>query len=134
MASENSNSISIEELRKAVQTLDLALQFAQQIKSNEVQFKIARDACIQRFEYCIELSWKVSMKKLGSLVKFPKQAIREMARADLISSAEQWLDFIEARNNSSHSYDEDVAAKVFQQILLFRSKVEELIKNLDALT
>ncbi len=130
---QDSNSISVEELKKAVQTLDLALQFAQQIKSNEVQFKIARDACIQRFEYCIELSWKVSMKKLGSLVKFPKQAIREMARADLISSAEQWLDFIEARNNSSHSYDEDVATKVFQQILMYRPQVDTLIKNLSSI-
>lgn len=78
-----------------------------------MQFKIARDACIQRFEYCIELSWKVAVKKLGSTPKFPKQAIREMARADLIDSAETWLDFIEARNNSSHSYAEDVAKKVF---------------------
>ncbi len=126
--------ISTDELKKAVQTLEEALQFAQQVRLNEVQFKIARDACIQRFEYCIELSWKVSLKKLSSLTKFPKQAVREMARADLITSAESWLDFIEASNNSSHSYDEETAQKVFHQILLFRSDVQNLIKKLDQLT
>lgn len=123
-------NISIEELTKAVQTLEEAIQFSQQVTSNEVQFKIARDACIQRFEYCIELSWKVSLKKLGSLAKFPKPAVREMARADLIRSSEEWLDFVEARNNSSQSYDEETAAKVFQQILLFRTKVQDLLKRL----
>lgn len=128
-----STDVSIEELKKAFATLNEALQFARQVKSNEVQFKIARDACIQRFEYCIELSWKVSLKKIGSQTKFPKQAIREMARADLINSAEEWLDFIEARNNSSHSYDEDTAKKVFQQIILFYEKSQDLIQRLEKL-
>ncbi|OYZ24329.1 MAG: hypothetical protein B7Y39_01350 [Bdellovibrio sp. 28-41-41] len=122
--------VSIDELKKAISTLDEALQFSQQVKNNDVQFKIARDACIQRFEYCIELSWKVSVKKLGSQTKFPKQAVREMARADLITSAEAWLDFIEARNSSSHSYDEETAKKVFIQILLFKDEVKKLVFQL----
>ena len=133
MAGQNISHVSVEELIKAADTLSEALLFAEQVKANTVQFKIARDACIQRFEYCIELSWKVSMKKLGSTVKFPKQAVREMARADLIDSAELWLEFIEARNNSSHSYDEDIAAKVFNEILKFKAEVANLIGKLQAL-
>ena len=127
------SKFSIDELSKAISTLEEALVFAETVKSNAVQFKIARDACIQRFEYCIELSWKVAVKKLGSQTKFPKQAVREMARADLISSAETWLDFIEARNNSSHSYDEDIAQKVFSEILSFHQEVKKLHANLGKL-
>lgn len=127
------STLSIDELSKAISTLEEALVFAETVKINPVQFKIARDACIQRFEYCIELSWKVSMKKLGSQTKFPKQAIREMARADLISSAEIWLDFIEARNNSSYSYDEDIAKKVFTEIVKFHQEVKRLHANLEKL-
>ncbi|MEN0057800.1 MAG: HI0074 family nucleotidyltransferase substrate-binding subunit [Bdellovibrio sp.] len=127
------STLSLDELRKAIATLEEALTFADAVKSNSVQFKIARDACIQRFEYCIELSWKVSIKKLGSATKFPKQAVREMARADLIASAETWLDFIEARNNSSHSYDEDIAQKVFAEILSFQKEVKFLYSNLEKL-
>lgn len=125
------STFSVEELSKAISTLDEALEFAEATKNNPTQFKIARDASIQRFEYCIELSWKVSMKKLGSQTKFPKQAVREMARADLISSAETWLDFIEARNNTNHSYDEDVARSVFTQILSFQKEVKVLYRSLE---
>lgn len=122
--------VSTDELEKALKTLFQALDFAEASKKSEEQFKIARDACIQRFEYCVELSWKISMKMLGSQTKFAKPAVREMARADLIDSAEMWLDFIEARNSSSHSYDEDVAKKVFSEILKFRSESQKLLLRL----
>lgn len=56
-----------------------------------------------------------------------------MARANLIDSAELWLDFIEARNNSSHSYDEDVAQKVFVQIQKFSAEVKDLSSRLSKL-
>ena len=79
--------ISIVELEQAIAMLAESLKFADDTKSNETQFKIARDASIQRFEYCIELSWKVAMKKLGSQTKFAKPAVRLMARGDLIYSA-----------------------------------------------
>lgn len=123
-------SISVVELEKAIETLREAMEFSEQVKSNITHYKIARDACIQRFEYCIELSWKVAMKKIGSQTKFPKPAIREMARADLIDSAEIWLEFIEARNDSSHSYDEDVAQKLFLRIQKFYIQVQELLVRL----
>lgn len=124
------NSLSFDELEKVLKTLDEALNFAKQSQTNEVQFKIARDACIQRFEYCIELSWKVAMKELGSQTKFAKPAIREMARADLIESAEIWLDFIEARNSSSHAYDEDIAQKVFLEIQKYSHESKKFIVKL----
>lgn len=126
-------SVSLEELEKAVATLNEALDFSDQVQGSEIKFKIARDACIQRFEYCIELTWKVAMKKLGSTTKFAKPAIREMARADLVTSAELWLDFIEARNSSSHSYDEDTAQKVFVQIKKYRVEMDALLRNLKAI-
>ncbi len=126
----NPDLVSTVELENALHTLKVALDFANQNRQDEIRFKIARDACIQRFEYCIELSWKVSMKKLGSQTKFAKPAIREMARADLIQSPETWLDFIEARNSSSHSYDEDVAQRVFTQIERYHQEALNLIKNL----
>jgi hypothetical protein len=42
--------------------------------------KALRDSCIQRFEFCIELSWKTSIKILGLQTRAPKPAIREMAK------------------------------------------------------
>lgn len=124
------SGISAKEFEKALATLKEAISFADSFQIGSVEYRIARDACIQRFEYCIELSWKVSMKLLGSTTKFAKPAIREMARGDLIDSAETWLGFIEARNDSSHSYDEEVAAKVFAQIQAFVPEADKLAVRL----
>ena len=76
-------SVSIKEFDKALIALAEALEFAK--KSDTQTFKIARDACIQRFEFCIELAWKVSAKTLGSTSTTDKPVIREMAQNDLIS-------------------------------------------------
>lgn len=123
--------MSIDELIKAVSSLEKALQLHKSSvnKDNEIK-KAFRDACIQRFEYCIELSWKISMKTLGSATMAAKPAIREMARNNLIHNPELWLQFIEARNDTSHSYDEDIAEKVFKSIESFYPEVLKLVDNL----
>ncbi|MBK7963799.1 MAG: nucleotidyltransferase substrate binding protein [Bdellovibrionales bacterium] len=103
-------------------------------QSNFQDFELQRalrDACIQRFEYSIELSWKVSMKILGSSTVAAKPAIREMARNSLISNSGLWLDFIESRNETSHAYDEDIATKVFLTVQKFIPEAEKLICSLE---
>ncbi len=125
------SSISFNELDKAIVSLEKALTYYQKTPSvDEEMQKAFRDACIQRFEYCIELSWKVSMKALGSTTLAAKPAIREMARNNLILNPELWMSFIEARNHSSHSYDEEVATKVFKAIEIFYKEVKVLLTNL----
>lgn len=52
---KNNIKISIQELKKAVLTLNETTTFAKQAGSEDsAQFKIARDACLQRFEYCMK--------------------------------------------------------------------------------
>lgn len=126
-------SLEITEFEKALNSLKEALDFAEKISDDNVQFKIARDACLQRFEYSIELSWKISVKKLGSTTKFAKPAIREMARADLISNPESWLGYIDARNSSSHSYDEKVAERIYVEIKKFYLDAISLLGHLKKL-
>ena len=53
------------------------------------------DGAIQRFEYTLELSWKVGGKALGNLginVFSPRLIIRQLARMDWISDPELWLE------------------------------------------
>ena len=124
---------TVLELKKAADSLKISLDLYSNNSKNVATdvLLVYRDACIQRFEYCIELSWKISMKSLGLNTKAAKPAIREMARNDLISNPELWLAFIEARNNSSHAYDEDIAQKVFKQIELFFVEVTSLLQKLE---
>lgn len=127
-------SLSLDELEKALDSLQKSLELYHKSgdssdSTGEVK-KAFRDACIQRFEYCIELSWKVSMKVLGSPTVAAKPAIREMARNDLILNPEAWMRFIEARNETSHSYDEKIAEKVFTAIETFYPEAVGLLSKL----
>ena len=65
-------AVSLKELEKAVSSLEAALS----LEVND----IVRDAAIQRFEFCIELSWKNARKVMGTAITAPKQVVREMAQ------------------------------------------------------
>lgn len=125
-------SLSLEEFNKAIVSLEKALDAYSGSASQHDQelMKIFRDACIQRFEYCIELAWKTSMKVLGSNTLAAKPAVREMARNNLIANPEAWLEFIDARNDTSHSYDEGTAQKVFKKIESFYPEAHKLAEVL----
>jgi nucleotidyltransferase substrate binding protein (TIGR01987 family) len=119
-------SLSILEFEKAISSLEESLGLYSTAPVNSASRKAFRDACIQRFEYSIEIAWKLSMKVLGSQTAAAKPAVREMARNNLISDAAAWLLFIDARNNTSHSYDDDIAQKVFVQIEIFLPEAKKL--------
>ncbi|MCO5113830.1 MAG: nucleotidyltransferase substrate binding protein [Bdellovibrionaceae bacterium] len=121
--------VSTTELEKAVKSLEEALELHQKAET-DIEKKAFRDAVIQRFEFSIELSWKTSMKILGSATAAAKPAIREMARNNLIQDPESWLKFIDARNETSHTYDEDVAQKVYLVVLSFLPFAKELLQKL----
>ena len=60
-----------------------------------------------------------------------RPAVREMARNNLIEDPQIWFEFIEARNKSSHSYDEDIAQSVFSVIRKFSVEVAKLVSILE---
>ncbi len=123
-------STTIEQLSKANTSLKTSrdlLKKALKDDSNNIELhKALRDACIQRFEFCIELAWKVSIKNLGLETKAPNPAIRDMAQNKLIDDIQLWFGFLLARNKTSHTYAEEVAKAVYIE-------VEKLIPELDKL-
>lgn len=122
--------VSIQELNKAIISLEEALTLYHQAAAESVEKKAFRDACIQRFEFSVELSWKVSVKIMGLNTTAAKIAIREMARNNFVSDPQIWFDFIEARNETSHSYDEDVAKKILEVAKKFPAEGNKLLSEL----
>ena len=127
-------SASIKELEKAAHSLKIAQNLLQQSLKNEIQnielHKALRDSCIQRFEFCVELSWKVSMKLLGLQTQAPNPAIRDMARSNLIDDTQIWFEFLLARNKTSHSYDEDIAKEVYREVARLVPELDKLLERL----
>jgi len=91
-----------------------------------------RDASIQRFEFTVELAWKTCKKIMGSSSTAPKEVIREMAQNEYISDVKIWLEAIDKRNLSSHTYKEEIANEVFsfaQKFLASAEALKEVLKN-----
>ena len=80
-----------------------------------------RDGVIQRFEFTFDLAWKSLkeyMQDQGATtpLQFPKQVLREAYAAELIDDESVWLDMLNARNQTSHIYDDHTAAVIAAKI------------------
>ena len=121
------SEIKLDELKKALQRLKEALA----LPKND----ITRDSVIQRFEFTVELSWKVLQRYLRASglpdPLNPKNAVREGAKAQLISDPEAWIHFIDERNLSSHTYRENLAEQVYASAKSFPPFVDELVLNIE---
>ncbi len=117
---------TLTEFEKALNALGEALNYHQEVKGDSPK-KIARDACIQRFEFCIEIAWKTAAKIIGTNSTAPNLVIRELARNDILENPEAWLHYIKARNMTSHTYDEKIAKIVFETVLSFYPEAQKLL-------
>ena len=124
--------VSLIEYEKALSTLNESLELYRNSGSGSVEQRAFRDTCIQRFEFCVELAWKVSKKVMGTGSTAPKMVIREMALNNFIDNPQLWLSFVDARNISSQTYDEDIAAEVFTVVKMFPQEGVRLLESLKA--
>jgi nucleotidyltransferase substrate binding protein (TIGR01987 family) len=125
-------------LEKAVTTLEISLVAYEsgKVSMEPEQRDIIRDGVIQRFEYTFELAWKTIKRYLEmyGLEKVDKLNNRDLFRAGfengLINDASLWFDYLTDRNQTSHIYDQDIAAEVFSSAQSFLSDVKYLLAQL----
>lgn len=95
---------------------------------------IVRDSAIQRFEFTLDLSWKLMKafleEKYGIVCASPKECFREAYRQGVIEYDENWIKFVDMRNETVHTYREEMADKIYQQLpnaFEYFKKLEEII-------
>ncbi len=77
------------------------------------------DGAIQRFEFTVELLWKVLKGILayhGIECYTPRHCVKEAFRAGIIPDDEIILDMLEDRNLTSHIYNEEQSREIFERI------------------
>jgi nucleotidyltransferase substrate binding protein (TIGR01987 family) len=93
-----------------------------------------RDSVIQRFEFTLDLAWKAAQTYLleihGIEVRSPKSCFRESFRLELISYNDLWIDMVEKRNETVHTYNKDLADQMYEYIPKTIPLFEELLKKL----
>lgn len=127
--------IQIGFLKKAFTSLQFAMKRAATLPEDLE----LRDACIQRFEYTFELCIKLTKRYIEQEMPIHEQIdqlnYRELIRlafeAGLIEKVEPWFQYREARNQTSHAYDEKKAQDVYRILPSFEQDVEYLCEQFD---
>ena len=127
--------LDLTALRNALTSLERGLaRYRPAPKDEEL-----RDACIQRFEYCFELSWKMVKRRLeldisnsAEVDGYSKRTLfRVAAERGLVANPEAWFVYLVQRNKTSHTYDARVASEVAAVIEDFSRDAHELLGQLE---
>jgi nucleotidyltransferase substrate binding protein (TIGR01987 family) len=116
----------LKQLEQAYSRLEEALA----VPRDEV---LALDGTIQRFEFTFEMAWKtlkVYLEDQGIIAHSPKGCLREAFKIGWIAEEEPWLAVLQARNMTSHVYNEEMAVDIYTEIrknhLIFKSLIDTL--------
>ena len=136
------NKLDISALKKAAQAFDHALAFAQKVETKPAdalefyESEFAHAAIIQHFEFTYELCWKTMKRYLKELsleadVLTHKDLFRLSAEKRLITDFHQWVKFHEARNRTSHVYNEAVADDVYDTAKKFAAPLHGFVTTIE---
>jgi nucleotidyltransferase substrate binding protein (TIGR01987 family) len=98
--------------KRALHQLSLAVQLLDQRPLSDLE----QQGLIQGFEFTHELAWNVlkdylEYEGIHGIVG-SRGAVREAFKRGLIVNGEVWIDMIDKRNLSSHTYNLELAAQV----------------------
>ena len=104
--------LKIDALGNALKRLEESLAF-------DLSQPLVVDACIQRFEFSIELTWKTLKKCLaieGIEVNTPRESIQQAYTIHWLNDESEWLSMLKDRNLTSHTYKEDLALEIYRRL------------------
>lgn len=98
----------------------------EQLKEAVVTYKdnppdIIKEGIIQRFEFTHELAWKLMKDYLEyegfQNINGSRSASREAFNVGLIIEGQIWMDMIESRNKTVHTYNDEILKSEFNKIV-----------------
>jgi len=137
--------LDLSSLRKAVDSLEKTIKVAgnQELaaKLDENAKNTIRAGVIQNFEFTYELCWKYMRRWLkenadAEEAEYPrtrKELFRMAARFGMIKEPMIWFSYGDARNLTSHPYDEDKAETVYETAVDFIEDAKYLLERLQEL-
>ena len=135
--------LELTNLRNSIQSLTDLLAVAENDarmgQFTDVERNGIRAGVIQNFEVTYEISWKLMKRWLNTYVGSGvadgvtrRQLFRLAAENRLIHDVDEWMQHHEARNTTSHIYDEEQAARVYQATREFVHDARYLLEALEA--
>ena len=135
--------LELDSLRKSIQALTDLLAVSENDtrmgQLSEVERNGIRSGVIQNFEVTYELSWKLMARWLNTQIGAGiadgvtrRQLFRLAAENRLVPDVDLWMQHHEARNATTHIYDEEKAVEVYRATREFARDARRLLEALEA--
>lgn len=102
---------------RALESLTSAVELAKSRALSDLE----KQGLIQSFEFTHELGWNVLKDYLvyqgNTSITGPRDATREAFRAGILDDGEGWMEMIVSRNQTSHTYNQNVADEIVTHIV-----------------
>lgn len=98
---------------------------------------IVKDATIQRFEYTFEALWKFLKEYLkereGIISNSPKACFKEIFSSGFLTEEDtvRCLEMTDRRNDTSHTYKEEVAHLIYSKIKGYYTLMKNLLEQFE---
>lgn len=135
-------TLDLSAFRKALKSFEESISVFDEYSArsrDEPLVKTLRAGVIQNFEFTYELCWKFIKRWLDkNLGKTEvegvsrRQLFRLAHESRLIDDVDSWMTFHAARNETSHTYDPDIAEEVLAIARVFLPQAQELLARLEA--
>jgi len=119
--------------KKGLAVLERSVVIAQERKLNEME----EQGLVKGFEFTFELSWKLLKDYLESKgfkdFHGSKDTFKIAFQEGLISNGEIWMEMIDSRNRSSHTYEESIAKQIISLLVSkYFLKFKELSEKMNS--
>jgi len=135
-------ALDLSSLQKAVESLKRALDVAAPDRLGSMpadQQEVVRAGVIQNFEFTYELYWKFMKRWLETNISpmvadgvTRRELFRLAAENLLIEDVEQWMIYHDARNQTAHIYDPQIAQEVYETARDFVKDAAGILQALEA--
>jgi len=134
--------LDLKSLASAIGQLENALEYcnSELAKTDPTLAAHLRAAAIQAFEFTYELSIKMLKRKLEQIesseavvrgITFDDLIRRGWAKGFLNEEIAQWREFRKQRGTTSHTYDENKAELIYQEIPRFLAEAKYLYATIE---
>ncbi len=120
-------------LQQSARNLEKSLLRLEEALNENHDNSLIVDGTIQRFEFTIELYWETLKRLLqaeGIVAKTPKETLKEAYQVGWLVNEKAWLQMLRDRNETSHTYNEELAIQIVENIQGYFPEMKQTFFNL----
>ena len=120
--------------KQRFENFDKSYKLLNKYAKQPITTELERAGIIQFFEMTFELAWKVLKDYLEAqeyLVKSPRETVKQAFQIGLIVNGHIWMDALSNRNLTTHTYDEELANKMTNEIItMYLPELDKMYEKL----